>query len=866
MAIGSVVIDLLMRTGSFVTDTERANKQLKKLKQSAKETDSSLSELGKVFGTLSGPLKVFGASLAAAFSAHEIVRMAQEMDVLSGRIKMATSNLYEHSQAMRAVNDIANKNYSSLSAVADLYISNERALSQLGKTQDEVFRFTENLTMAMRAGGGSAAAQSAAITQLGQALASGVLRGDEFNSVAEQAPMIMQLLAESLGVTTGQLREMASEGKITADVLYNALGNSDVTKKLEASLANLPITVENAWQRMMNVISGVVADINQASGATSTLANGIVWLSEEIEASASNIENTIGDVKFFFAEIGSLVDDAIATVDDFLASFGTSTGELADKFVDSTSIMQKSFAEFAFESIDRAEDFLNFIYGAASGISSAFEALTGNIIAYFNNAWASVKSGAASALNSVIDTINAVSNFVGGGSIAHIKVDAGDASKQIKNVFDELSKGYDLGKNTFDFAKRLKNRYALNVLDRQSEKIYEDYAGVGETLYNKREATPVQPSSSKKSSKRGASSSKRVSEEQRAWEKMQKTIERAKLAADEYLSTMDKNYERTLQAFGLGEREREKIEAMNKIAEDYQQKIFDLNNTYANTARDEGYYEQVKILQETYDSALEKARNFYDQEDRLRGNWQLGFSSALKDYADQASNIYDNIQGVVANAFSGMEDALLDFVMTGKANFKDLANSIIRDLVRIYIQQQITGLFANVIGGLFSGGSFSGIGNVGHSFTVGGAAPTGLTSIGPKIALATGGLVTGPGTATSDSIPAMLSNGEYVINAKATSQHFALLEAINKGRTPVYRASGGVVGSPPRIPTVSGLQAMVAPTGSVTVNITNHSSQPVGGNARMSTDSMGNMVVDVMLEDLNKNGRYTQQLKSMMGR
>ena len=82
----------------------------------------------------------------------------------------------------------------------------------------------------------------------------------------------------------------------------------------------------------------------------------------------------------------------------------------------------------------------------------------------------------------------------------------------------------------------------------------------------------------------------------------------------------------------------------------------------------------------------------------------------------------------------------------------------------------------------------------------------------------------------------------------------------------MYRANGGVVGSPPRIPTVSGLQAMSAPAGSVTVNITNHSSQPVGGNAKMSTDSMGNMVVDVMLEDLNKNGRYTQQLKSMMGR
>lgn len=305
------------------------------------------------------------------------------------------------------------------------------------------------------------------------------------------------------------------------------------------------------------------------------------------------------------------------------------------------------------------------------------------------------------------------------------------------------------------------------------------------------------------------------------------------------------------------------------VREEYAQKRRQLEeNQESESTRisEEAYQARLQSLIESENQKLAIIEEGYQKRKDLESNWALGAAEALNNYAAEANNVYASMNNAVSNAFHGMEDALLDFVMTGKANFKDLANSIIRDLVRIYIQQQITGVFASALGGLFSGGSFSGIGNVGHSFTVGGAAPTGLTSIGPKIALATGGLVTGPGTGTSDSIPAMLSNGEYVINAKATSQHFALLEAINKGRTPVYRASGGVVGVQPRIPAVSGLQAMVAPTGSVTVNITNHSSQPVGGNARMSMDSMGNMVVDVMLEDLNKNGRYTQQLKSMMGR
>lgn len=346
------------------------------------------------------------------------------------------------------------------------------------------------------------------------------------------------------------------------------------------------------------------------------------------------------------------------------------------------------------------------------------------------------------------------------------------------------------------------------------------------------------------------------------------TLKQNRALAEELSVFRDKTF-LPLEMMGLGDFAREKMNDLIAVREEYAQKRRQLEeNQESESTRisEEAYQARLQSLIESENQKLAIIEEGYQKRKDLESNWALGAAEALNNYAAEANNVYASMNNAVSNAFHGMEDALLDFVMTGKANFKDLANSIIRDLVRIYIQQQITGVFASALGGLFSGGSFSGIGNVGHSFTVGGSAPTGLTPIGPKIALATGGLVTGPGTATSDSIPAMLSNGEYVINAKATRQHFALLEAINKGRTPMYRANGGVVGSPPRIPTVSGLQAMSAPAGSVTVNITNQSSQPVGGNARMSMDSMGNMVVDVMLEDLNKNGRYTQQLKSMMGK
>lgn len=338
------------------------------------------------------------------------------------------------------------------------------------------------------------------------------------------------------------------------------------------------------------------------------------------------------------------------------------------------------------------------------------------------------------------------------------------------------------------------------------------------------------------------------------------TLKQNRALAEELSVFGDKTF-LPLEMMGLGDFAREKMNDLIAVREEYAQKRRQLEeNQESESTRisEEAYQARLQALIESENQKLVIIGEGYQKRKDLESNWALGAAEALNNYAAEANNVYASMNNAVSNAFHGMEDALLDFVMTGKANFKDLANSIIRDLMRIFIQQRIIGVFANVLGGLFGGSSHM---TFASSESV--AASAGVLT---PIRSATGGLITGPGTGTSDSIPAMLSNGEYVINAKATRQHFALLEAINKGRIPVYRAMGGVVGSTPRIPTVSGLQTMAAPAGSVTVNITNQSSQPVGGNAKMSTDSMGNAVIEVMLFDLNSNGRYVQQLKSMMGR
>lgn len=331
----------------------------------------------------------------------------------------------------------------------------------------------------------------------------------------------------------------------------------------------------------------------------------------------------------------------------------------------------------------------------------------------------------------------------------------------------------------------------------------------------------------------------------------QETLKQNRMLLEEITVFRDKTM-LPLDLMGWGDKAREQMNQVVGIREEYAQKRRQLEeNQESESSRisDEAYQARLLALEEAESKKLAILEESFQRQKLLESNWALGATEALNNYAAETANIYASVGNLVGNAFQGMEDALLDFVMTGKLSFKDFANSIIKDMMRIFIQQQITGLFAQGLSGLFGGGVQ----------TLG--APTTSWSLGTfPVAKANGGLITGPGTGTSDSIPAMLSNGEFVINARATRQNLRLLEAINAGRQPVYRANGGIVG---HVPTVPSLQFYREGGNQITVNISNHGSQPVAGNAKMTIDDMGNRVIDIMLFDLNSNGRYAQQLKQM---
>lgn len=201
--------------------------------------------------------------------------------------------------------DIAQRSRTGLEATATLYARLERSLAQYGATSTQIARVTETVSKAMIVSGATAQEANAAIIQLSQGLQSGVLRGDEFRSVAEQAPRLLKAMADSLGVTTGELRALAGQGKLTADVVARAI--YDASAAIDKEFNNTTATFSQKLTVANNNLLKFAGTNESVGGATSVLGDGILLLSQNLDTVAT----IVGVVATAFT--GKLVTALIAS-------------------------------------------------------------------------------------------------------------------------------------------------------------------------------------------------------------------------------------------------------------------------------------------------------------------------------------------------------------------------------------------------------------------------------------------------------------------------------------------------------------------------------------------------------------------------
>lgn len=213
-----------------------------------------------------------------------VTETADAYQNLSARIRLVTGEGAAFDSAMQGVYETARRTNTSLESTGTLFTRIAQAGREMGVSQQQALELTETINQAVQISGASAQASDAAITQLIQGLQSGVLRGEEFNSVMEQAPRLAQALAAGLGVTTGQLRNLAQQGQLTSTTVIRALQSQSAA--LQAEFGQLPATVGRAITNLQTEWMRFVGDLDKSSGATSAIAAGINTLASNLDTVA----------------------------------------------------------------------------------------------------------------------------------------------------------------------------------------------------------------------------------------------------------------------------------------------------------------------------------------------------------------------------------------------------------------------------------------------------------------------------------------------------------------------------------------------------------------------------------------------------
>ncbi len=252
-------------------------------KEKVSELNAELAKTGDKAEEAAGGLGKIGTLLAGFASvsfAKSLLDTADAMQSINSQVRQVTSSETEYLSVQRQLLEVANNTRASLESTSSLYVSTSRALKDYGYTQQEILQFTEATNNAMAIGGVKAEQQAAALLQLSQALGSGVLQGDEFKSIAEAAPILLDTIAEYMGKSRAEIKKLGSEGELTADVLFKAI--SGASEKFGEQAAKMPMTMGQALTVFQNNWQSMISRLLNDSGAMSGIASIIKLIADNL--------------------------------------------------------------------------------------------------------------------------------------------------------------------------------------------------------------------------------------------------------------------------------------------------------------------------------------------------------------------------------------------------------------------------------------------------------------------------------------------------------------------------------------------------------------------------------------------------------
>ncbi|HBR0805833.1 TPA: tape measure protein [Klebsiella pneumoniae] len=782
--LSSAAADAARAANNLSTCEQQASKSAQQLAQQQTKAGNAASKSTSQFNGLATAAKGLGAFFAAQQILEwgtAFVTVADNINLLQSRINLYTKSQQETNQVFGQLQAISNRAGVSLQETAQTFTQFAAAGKDMGVSNQQVLQLVQNLQTMARVSGASGEGASAAIYQLSQAFASGRLQGDEFRSVAEQMPVILDILSKKLGVTRGELRQMATDGKLNSDVLLMLSGDFS---ELDAQAAKLPRTVAQASDALMNNL-GVAADaLNDKLGLSQGVAKSIDGVSQALDYWTKHLNGTTTEVDELGRQLltqNGILQRQQAVYDDL----SDKTGMYGKYLQDQINKQKAAVAE--------TENQIN----SMQRLASMAQQLAGDMRAI-----------TAPAKQPRADS---------------------DAQKQIDSLKGQLKYTKALADGNYELAaaQKLGNKatkdqissYAV-LLKQQAE--YKQ--GLKDDKKAQSEASAAAKRSQKELERNQAANEKYLKtlndkvnagqyDVQLAREQVQLSLTQG-ASVDQLTAAYQKSYQ-VQQQLTLQSQQAEAQSRLNKDATDAERKAVDEQVAALQRQQEaKRLAAQVSQVQSDVTSTLNPVQGQLDQINEQEAQrltavqaWRQQFRdddlAAEQQYQDlktqimmageqQRNDVMTANNAMLLGATGDLFGGLADVLKNAQGEQSSIYKTMFAASKAFAIAQASVLLWQNVSKAMAIGFPQN-IPFIAGALAQGTSILTSLSSVAAT-GFATGGLVTGPGTGQSDSINARLSNGEYVMTRQATSRYRDTLDSMNRGT-----ATAGLTGSTPEM-------------------------------------------------------------------
>ncbi|GJD40854.1 phage tail tip lysozyme [Methylobacterium bullatum] len=421
----------------------------------------ALGETQSRIGQVRSALAAFAILSATAFGARRVLGLADEYTKVISQLKLVTDGTQNLTDSYDALLAVSNRNRTSMASTTEIYTKFNQATRTLGVSQREVLEVTDSVSKAVAIFGGNSQSAQAALFQFSQGLSSGTLRGEELNSVLEQAPRLAAAIAAGLknaeggvGIPIGALRTYAEQGKLTTEAIFNALRNQRVA--LEADFAKTGVTIGQAFEVAKNYAIDFVGKADAATGASRRIGEAIIQavkglqnpaaisaMQTALSGFASAVSTALSALRLLSENVqlvatGLAVIAALRIVPMFLAMGAAASGAASQLLVYSVATRGVAVAASAASIATRG---LSVAMGAIGGpIGLAITAAAGALTYWLTQTKASVTAGTdlAAVTDKLRANYDAATNSVKGLTAAERARETLKTGNSLKGFADEI--------------------------------------------------------------------------------------------------------------------------------------------------------------------------------------------------------------------------------------------------------------------------------------------------------------------------------------------------------------------------------------------------------------------------------------------